>query len=202
VDGDPADAAAPSDASVVDTGSSPSDGGNADAATITDAGTPIDASPFGPDIDAGDWSVAGNCNSLVSTAAWVETKWVAADYPAFTGGAIDPGTYVLRKSIDFTGAGGDAGGTGELTTATITVSPPDGGSYSMEFAGADFLDDGGTRTTRTSVTLTPNGTQLQYNQTCTARFALSRDYDATGSGPGATLQFGRGGEFVDTFQKK
>ena len=116
-----------------------------------DAATPRDA-----EAALDDWSDAGTCNSLITTAPFLPVVSVAQPLPPMTGGDVDPGTYELTKLEFFMGADGDAGPPTDLRSQTWRVGPAVDGGLALEVAGASRDINGAVGRGRASFVLTPD----------------------------------------------
>ncbi len=65
------------------------------------------------------------CSTLVNVAQPVDIVDQAGDPPAPAGGVLVDGTYVVRKAVRYTGAGGSSGPSGKTVQMTIRLTGQD-----------------------------------------------------------------------------
>ncbi|MGZ3453933.1 MAG: hypothetical protein ACXVEF_30285 [Polyangiales bacterium] len=178
------------DGCISDSGPAPtSDAATFDDGTAIDEASPdtiaSDTSPFdtGTDSDA-----ASSCHDLANLGSAVFREKVAAPYPTFTGGIITPGTYVLTKSVSYTGVGGETGtetSTRRVTRLLTTSTPPyAAGPWSCETV-SDSADAG---TERRTATFYRSDTHLGFNETCPGMNSGTTWFDYTATS--TTLEIG------------
>jgi hypothetical protein len=132
--------------------SSPSDGGAPQDATSTEGGgeaaPPAEAA--GGDDSASDGPTV--CNTLVNEGQPVTPVQVASAPPAFAGGTVADGTYVLTGQTIYTGDGGATGPTTPTQRITIQLqgstfqvskdSDPPTSTYAFAPTGATYVATG------------------------------------------------------------
>lgn len=203
--GDDDAASSPTDAGLTDAPRYPTDSaqtGDDGDTNPGDAGSLIDASGDAS-IDAGDWSEAGSCNTLIGTAPLVERMFVAQNLPTLHGGAFDPGTYELTSEEEFTGPGGAVGGAGDYFADTwVVTSTADAGLFDLEEAQAGRTD-GGVGRGRVTETLAFSPGKATFDRSCpTPAFSLDFQYETSGAGAGATFKYTLGAPRIYTMTKQ
>jgi len=168
------------------------DSGGDDAAFVPDA-APDAGSYDAADTSSDDWSEAGSCNTLISTAPFLPVVPVAQPLPAMTGGNVDPGTYDLTKIEFFMGADGDAGPPTDSRSQTWRIGPAVDAGLALEVAAASRDVSGNVGRGRTSGTLVPAvGPPFvaRLTRSCPAAgLAADVEYTASGTGAGATFEY-------------
>ncbi|MDB5213509.1 MAG: hypothetical protein JWO86_1436 [Myxococcaceae bacterium] len=154
-----------------------------------------------------EWSEAGTCNTLISTAPFLPVVPVAQPLPAMTGGNVDPGTYELTKIELFMGADGDAGPPTDSRSQTWRIGPAVDAGLALEVAGASRDVNGNVGRGRTSGSLVPAiGPPFlaRLTRSCPApAVATDVGYSASGTGPGALFAYTFGSyPILYTFTKR
>jgi hypothetical protein len=141
------------------------------------------ASGCGGVLDGSDAGDAGRsapetgaaCNALVNHAPVLALSLVSSDPPAGHGGTIVDGTYTMESAAYYTGAGGASGPSG--TTSQVTIEVVKG---TVQVAStSDGAGSGAMPPTHLTVTISTNGSDLTYEDTCPASATLHGSYTAT-----------------------
>lgn len=156
-----------------DTGTAGGDTGKPGADTGTpgtDTGTPGTDTGTPPGDTATTGDVAGACNTVVNVGSPVSKTSDPGPVPAFTGGTILDGTYVLTAVIDYNGHSGST-----VSTETLILSA--GGTHLEETATE--VSSGVSKEQRNTATLSASGSALTIGVTCPATVSLPAKFTAT-----------------------
>jgi hypothetical protein len=143
------------------------------------------------------------CNSLVNHAPVLALSYVSSDPPAGHGGTIVDGTYLMESAAYYTGTGGESGPSG--TTSQVTLDVVRG---TVQVAStSDGPRSGDAPPTHLTVTISTNGSDLTYEDTCPASATLHGSYTATPTSlivilPAQVSSSGADETLVETFTRQ
>jgi hypothetical protein len=160
--------------------------GNDGSATDTGTGTGPDGSSGGGLDASGDTGsldsgfdvatedvAAGSCNAYADTAPRIDVTWSPTTIPAPLGGTIVDGVYDESAFVHYTGAGGDAGATGQTHQYMAVIA---GGVMQVVYSDTPGVD------VHMTVQLAPSGTAPNMKESCPTMAAQIWDgYTATPS---------------------
>lgn len=131
--------------------------------------------------DAGDARAdgqeAGACAQLANGASVVEEQFVGDAVPPAIGGAIQPGTYFLTAARIYTGAGGNAGPTGQQLQETMLAAD----SNYQDVSSTGVADAGGlSPPVYTQGTYATAASTVTFSQTCPSAVEIKTTYSVVG----------------------
>jgi hypothetical protein len=113
----------------------------------------------------------GSCNDLtLDNVPVVQLAYAAQAGPAFSGGTIADGTYVMSGGAMYTGKNGQTGNAGSYQ-----------GVYRVSAGKMDVLTVTPAGTSRATTTFSASGTSLMVQVTCGGTASTTESYSATGT---------------------